>query len=78
VANDAGVTKRAREIDTDSDRYPTLGKVLHKIGQEIGKDTSTVERVEVNVLPSGEATYRYWAPRAEESEGGYLAPEALL
>jgi hypothetical protein len=62
-------------VNTDEDRYPTLTRLLQRIISETPAGDDLVERLEVNAFASGEGTYRYWAPRAEEPEGGYLAPE---
>lgn len=62
-------------VDTDSDRYPTLRRVMWRITKESPLLDQDVERVEINLLASGEATYKVWAPRADEADGGYLAPE---
>lgn len=66
-----------RNIDTDSDRYPTLNEVLSSISTHIDDGNIVVERVEVTALANGECTYRYWEPRSEEPEGGFMpSPEA--
>lgn len=56
----------------DQDAYPQLRSVLQALLEEPHLDDIEVERVEVTCLANGEATYRYWAPRAEESEGGFF------
>jgi hypothetical protein len=45
---------------------------MRRILQEAEIEDVPIERLEVNFLASGEVTYRYWAPRAEEPEGGAL------
>lgn len=60
--------------DTDTDRYPTLAQILSRILDDSDLLDLRVERLEVTLFASGEATYRVWAPRAEESDGGYYGP----
>jgi hypothetical protein len=55
--------------------YPTLIWVLQRMIAESEAPDARVERVEINLFASGDATYRYWPVRAEESLGGYLEPE---
>jgi hypothetical protein len=64
----------SRGVDYDVDRYPTFRDVLRRVLDEVEAADSPIERLEVTTLASGEATYRYWLPRAEEPEGGYLPP----
>lgn len=56
------------------DRYPEFNQAMRRIIQEADIPDGPIERVEVTFLASGEATYRVWQARAEESEGGYLPP----
>jgi hypothetical protein len=60
-------------FDADQDRYPTLTEVLSRILDDSDLVALSVERVEVSLHASGEATYRVWEPRAEEPLGGYYA-----
>jgi hypothetical protein len=62
-------------LDTDSDRYPTFNRAMRRILEHAELPETPIERLEVNFLASGDATYRYWEPRAEESDGGYIPPE---
>lgn len=62
-------------FDHNVDRYPAAAKGLRRILDEGTLPDGPIERLEVTFLASGEATYRVWEPRAEDSEGGYLAPE---
>lgn len=63
---------RAKELDTDQDRYPNLEQVLSRLSQDVAKDYPVVERVEITCLASGEATYRVWRPREIDPDGGYM------
>lgn len=65
----------ASTVDTDSDRFPSLNKVLHLMRDLPDMPTGPVQRVEVHLHASGEATYNVWAARAEEPVGGYI-PDA--
>lgn len=60
--------------DPETDEYPTLYDVTQRISNEVKGSKLVVERVEITCLASGEATYRMWAPRADEATGGYLPP----
>jgi hypothetical protein len=59
-------------IDTDADRYPDVSTVLSTVGQRLPSGFTHVERLEVTCLANGDATYRVWAPRAEEPETGFI------
>jgi hypothetical protein len=64
-------------IDTDQDRYPKLRGVLQAILQDASLEDAEIERLELTSLADGSATYRYWTPRADEPDGGFLAaPQA--
>lgn len=54
------------------DRYPNIYDLLAAIQESGNLPNVPLERLEVTALASGEAQYRYWLPRAEEPEGGYL------
>jgi len=56
----------------DVDRFPTAKKGLQRVLAEARLPEHPIEWLEVSWLASGEATYRVRAPRAEETEGGYL------
>ena len=58
--------------EADRDRYPTLNKVVRMVLADAELANDTVERIEITTTASGEATYRVWAPRAEEFTGGYF------
>lgn len=60
-------------VDHNVDRFPPLDKVLAAIRENPDMPEGEVERIEINCLASGDATYRVWAPRAEEPVGGYIA-----
>lgn len=55
-----------------ADRYPNIYDLLRALEESGELPNGPVERLEITCLASGEATYRMWEPRAEESEGGYL------
>lgn len=61
------------KFNPDSDRYPTLDQVISAIQSWEDFPTGQVERIEVFLHASGEATWRVWTPRAEEPLGGYVA-----
>lgn len=61
-------------FDHNRDRYPTFDTAMQRILDEADIPYEYIERLEVTFLASGEATYRVWAPRADESDGGYLPP----
>jgi hypothetical protein len=60
-------------VDTDSDRYPDIADVLAAMQEDEEIQQGPVERIEVSCLANGDATYRVWAPRAEEAVGGFIA-----
>jgi hypothetical protein len=60
-------------VDTDVDRYPRFSETLSRILEDEDISQMQVERIEINLFASGDATYRVWAPKAEDPEGGYLA-----
>jgi hypothetical protein len=62
-------------VDTDSDRYPDIKSVLAAMQDDEEITEGAVERIEVNCLANGDATYRVWAPRAEDPVGGFIAAE---
>lgn len=62
------------EVNPDEDRYRTIHSVLAEIMDQEHIPDVGVERIEVTCLASGDATYRWWLPRADEYEGGYLPP----
>lgn len=72
-----GTARRSKEdqleVDHNQDRYPKAVEGLRRIVQSAELPDGPIERLEVTFLASGEATYRVWEPRAEVSEGGYLA-----
>ena len=63
------------EFDHNVDRYPNFDKAMRRIMRDAELPSGPIERLEVTFLASGEATYRVWAARAEEPDGGYLPPE---
>ena len=65
-------TKADRKVDFNSDRYPTAQEGLRRVLDEGDWAKITVDRIEVRFQANGEGTYRYWSPRAEEPEMGFL------
>jgi hypothetical protein len=65
-------TETQPEIDTDADRYPSLTSVLNKVQHRMPSELVHIERLEVTCLANGDATFRVWAPRAEEPETGFI------
>jgi len=55
---------------SDVDEYPHLEDVLRRLLADPDIPVGPVERVEVTAQASAEASYRVWAPRAEEPESG--------
>lgn len=74
MAGKPRVSQQDPTFDHNQDRHPTFDQVMQRISHEADLPTGPVERLEVNCLASGELTYRWWTPRAEEPEGGYLGP----
>jgi len=60
-------------VDPNTDRYPNIYDVLAAVAADIETEDPHVERIEVTCLANGESTYRFWLPRAEESEGNVLS-----
>lgn len=75
MAGRANVQPVPEGLDTDSDRYPSFVAGMRRILQEASIPDVPIDRLEVNFLANGECTYRYWEARAEESDGGVLAPK---
>jgi hypothetical protein len=61
-------------FDHNVDRYPEFGPAMRRIVAEAEIPDGPIERIEVTFLADGSATYRVWAPRADESDGGYIPP----
>lgn len=60
------------KFDPDQDHYPDATRLLLGLVEGGYLPNGPVERLEVMSQASGEATFRYWTPRADEPEGGYL------
>jgi hypothetical protein len=75
MAKNTKSTQAAGGVDTDLDRYPILRDVLAALDANEDIPDTPIERLELTALASGEATYRYWPARAEESEGGAMSFE---
>jgi hypothetical protein len=69
----AKATKEERQPDHNVDRYPNVYDLLTAIQARADLPNEPIDRLEVRCLASGEATFRYWFPRAEEPDGGYLS-----
>jgi len=63
--------------DAASDRFPAFADVLDRIQREPDFPHDGVERIEINCMPSGQATWRAWRPRDDEPVGGVLDPPPL-
>lgn len=61
-------------MEEGADRYPDLRATIEKVLADEFMPSEPIERFEVTLLPSGEATYRVWQARAEEPVGGYYGP----
>jgi hypothetical protein len=73
MADTPGADQGVEGFDPDVDRYPSLIDVLTALVQDDSIPDVPIERLELTALASGEASYRYWRARAEESEGGYFS-----
>lgn len=69
--NDATIPVQDEGLDTDADRYPSLGGVLARLRESDTLPQGQVERVEIHLFASGEASARVWTPRAEEPDIDY-------
>jgi hypothetical protein len=54
------------EFDFNADRYPTFAAVLARLREAEDLPDGQIERVEIHLFASGEASARVWTPRAEE------------
>jgi hypothetical protein len=75
MAENPVTTQGGGELDHNVDRYPSLLDVLTQIVEDDAIPDTAIERLEITALASGQATYRYWEPRAEDPEGGVLSFE---
>jgi hypothetical protein len=60
-----------KKVNHNDDRYAEIIEVVARVLEEKSFPQYPVERLEVTCLASGEATWRAWPAKAEESEGGY-------
>lgn len=74
MAGSRSVDENSTELDHNTDRYPTFSSAVQRILKEGNLPDGGIERLEVTCLASGEVAYRWWTPRADEPEGGYLEP----
>jgi hypothetical protein len=65
------------EADHNEDRFPTLTRVLQALPNQEDFPEGQVQRVQIELHASGDATYRVWEPRADEPASGYIAAEEL-
>jgi hypothetical protein len=65
-------TQEPGQQDTDSDRFPSVGRALHKIAEEAGAVEGQPEHLEIHFMQSGEATWRMWIKGEEETRGNVL------
>jgi cellulase/cellobiase CelA1 len=63
------------EQDEFGDRYPDPLSVIERVVHEDDFPSGDVERIEITMVASGEATWRVWAARAEEPVGGVIAAD---
>jgi hypothetical protein len=73
---DTGSDPNVSQFAAGDDRYPDVKDALTRVAAEGILPDGPCDRVVVEVLASGEITYSFRLPRAEEMEGGYL-PEDL-
>jgi len=66
-----------QSFNPDEDRHPRLDKVLGRMHAHLGATDVVIERLEIFANASGDASFRYWPPRSEEPEIGYLTVEEL-
>jgi hypothetical protein len=64
-------------MDGTQDRYPDINAVLPLVFEEEDFPVGPIERFEVTLLASGEATARVWPARAEEPVGFYYGMSQL-
>lgn len=62
------------DTDATADRYRDATEVIREVVSSEDFPEGDVERIEISLLASGEATYRVWPARAEDPVGGYLPP----
>lgn len=60
------------DYDHNADHYPDAVTGLRRVIQEADLPDGPIEYLEVAWLANGSGTYRVRAPRAEETQGGYL------
>jgi hypothetical protein len=53
--------------------FPDPVEVLREAQQSEDYPSGPVNRVEINTLESGQATWRVWEPGADEAIGGFYA-----
>lgn len=58
--------------DFDQDRYPSVDSCFAEAKQHDDFPEGDIERFELTLLASGDATWRAWPARADEPVGGYI------
>lgn len=62
------------KVDHNQDRYPDFTTALTRIRDETETPDASVQKIEINFFADGSATYRFWAGREEEAQGGVISP----
>jgi hypothetical protein len=68
MANEPAIRADEPDFDHNVDRFPNLEDVLVTLQHDPRLQESQVERLEITLAASGEATARVFAPRAEEPD----------
>ena len=58
------------EGNASEDRYPDIRSVVQEVLNAEDFPEGDVDRIEINCLGTGQATWRVWAARADEPVGG--------
>jgi len=64
-------------MDTGEDRFPSTRKVVYAVTNAEDFPVDDVERIEIQLTASGEATWRAYRRRDDEPVGGYLSADDL-
>lgn len=68
MANEPELEGNTADFDHNVDRYPNLEDVLVTLQHDERLQEVQVERLEITLAASGEATARVFPPRAEDPE----------
>lgn len=60
------------EIDTDTDRYPTLTEAVNRLRRELKEGDRRVSRLDLRFDANGHGYYRLWAPRSDDHDVGAI------